>query len=46
MEIWLCPDVDNPSQECFESNPATLIEDVAHNGPVHAEYPERAYFAA
>lgn len=46
MEMWLCDDVDNPTQECFESNPATLIEDVAHGGPVDSNYPERAYFAS
>lgn len=46
VEIFLCSDTDNPTQECFDNHPATLIEDVAHGGPVDSDYPERAYIAA
>ena len=46
MEIWLCPDTDNLTQECFESNPTTLISDDLYGGPVDSDYPERAYYAS
>jgi len=45
MEMWLCPDGNNSTQECLWSNPATLIKDELHGGPVDPSYPERAYFA-
>ena len=45
MEVWLCPDGDQSTQACFDSNPAQLISDDLYDGPVDANYPERAYFS-
>lgn len=44
MEMWLCPDGNNSTQECLWSNPAQLVRDEYYGGPVDPTYPERAYF--
>ncbi len=34
IELYLCPDGDESTQECLWSNPATLIKDEIFDGPV------------
>lgn len=33
MEMWLCPDGNDSTQECLWSNPATMIRDELYGGP-------------
>lgn len=44
MDMYLCPDGENPDQDCMWDNPLTLIRDELYGGPTDSTYPERAYF--
>ncbi len=43
FDMFVCPNGDKPTQDCFLDNPLTLVKDVMHNGPIDSDYPERAY---
>jgi len=45
MDMYLCPDGNDSTQECLWANPATLVRDELYGGPTDPTYPERAYFA-
>lgn len=45
MDLFLCPDGDDSTQECFEKNPATFVKDNLYGGPQDGNYPSRGYFA-
>jgi len=44
MDMYLCPDGENPDQDCMWNHPLTMIRDELHGGPTDPTYPERAYF--
>jgi len=46
MDLMLCPDGENPTQECFEANPVEFVEDAKHGAPKDVNYPERGYYAS
>lgn len=43
IDVYVCPDGDQSTHDCFLNNPATFIEDMLYGGPVDSYYPERAY---
>jgi len=45
MDMYICPDGDDSTQECLWNNPLTLIRDNLYGGPTDPTYPERAYYS-
>jgi len=44
MDLMLCPDSENPTQECFEANPLEFVEDLKYGAPKDVNYPNRGYY--
>lgn len=45
FDVFVCPDGDTSTQECFLDHPLTFVEDMLHGGPVDDHYPSRAYIS-
>ena len=45
IEMYACADHTNPTQECFNQNPLTLVRDELHGGPIDVNYPQRGYLS-
>eukprot|EP00559_Dactyliosolen_fragilissimus_P003526 CAMPEP_0184861872 /NCGR_PEP_ID=MMETSP0580-20130426/6455_1 /TAXON_ID=1118495 /ORGANISM="Dactyliosolen fragilissimus" /LENGTH=621 /DNA_ID=CAMNT_0027359529 /DNA_START=146 /DNA_END=2008 /DNA_ORIENTATION=+ len=45
MEIRACPDVDNPTFECFDKYPLEFVEDPKYGAPKNSEYSIYGHFA-
>ena len=43
FEFYVCPDVTNPTQECFDLYPLDFVADVYYGAPIQPEYPNRGY---
>lgn len=46
FEFYLCTDVDNPTQECFDENPLEFVSDEYNGGTVDPDYPFRGYMVS
>ena len=44
IEVYACCE-DKLTEECFEKNPLTFVEDELYGAPPHPEYPVRGYVA-
>ena len=43
--VGICPNVANPTQECFDANQLEFVEDPLYGAPKDVNYPERGYIA-
>ena len=43
IDVFVCPDGDASTQQCFLDNPLTFVQDMLYDGPVDSDYPSRAY---
>ena len=43
FELYVCPDGNASTQDCFVRNPMTMVRDLKYNGPRDPSYPQRGY---
>jgi hypothetical protein len=43
IDVFLCPDGADSTQNCFLNNPATMVEDLVDGGPNDPNWPGRGY---
>ena len=46
FELYVCPDGNASTQDCFLRNPMTMVQDLKYNGPRDPNYPERGYLGS
>ena len=46
IEIYVCPNGDASTQDCFLKNPATMVQDLKYNGPSDRQFPQRGYIGS
>lgn len=46
FEFYLCTDVDNPTQECFDQNPLEFVSDEYNGATIDPDYPNRGYMVS
>ncbi len=45
IEMYACPNIDAPTDDCFRKNPLEFVEDLLHGAPKYPAYPLWAMLA-